>query len=65
MYSYIFRRLLVAIPTILVLIVLSFALMFAAPGGPFNAERPLPPDVLANIEARYGLDQPYLVQMFN
>ena len=65
MYSYIFRRLMVAIPTILVLIVLSFMLMFAAPGGPFNNERPLPPEVLANIEARYGLDQPYLTQMFN
>ena len=65
MYSYILRRLLVAIPTILVLIVISFALMFAAPGGPFNAERPLPPDVMANIEARYGLDQPYWKQMFD
>jgi len=63
MSSFIIRRLLVAIPTILVLIVISYVLMFAAPGGPFNSERPLPPQVLANIEARYGLDRPYLVQM--
>lgn len=65
MLSFIVRRLLVAIPTILILIVISFILMFAAPGGPFNGERPLPPAVLANIEARYGLDQPYWKQMFD
>lgn len=63
MLIYILRRLAVAVPTILILIVLSFALMFAAPGGPFNAERPLPPQVLANISAKYGLDQPYWKQV--
>ncbi len=63
MLSFIARRFAVAIPTILVLIVISFVLMFAAPGGPFNAERPLPPQVLANIEAKYGLDQPYWKQI--
>ncbi|MCC7321078.1 MAG: oligopeptide ABC transporter permease OppB [Rubellimicrobium sp.] len=65
MLSFITRRLVVAIPTILILIVISFVLMFASPGGPFNSERPLPPQVLANIEARYGLDQPYWKQMFD
>jgi oligopeptide transport system permease protein len=65
MLSFILRRLLVAIPTILILIVLSFMLMFAAPGGPFNTERGLPEAVLRNIEARYGLDDPYVVQIFN
>ena len=48
-----------AIPTLLILVVISFILMYAAPGGPFNSERPLPPEVLANIEAKYGLDQPF------
>lgn len=65
MLSFIVRRLTVAVPTILILIVISFVLMFAAPGGPFNGERPLPPQVLANIEARYGLDQPYWKQMLD
>jgi len=65
MYSFVFRRLAVAVPTILILIVLSFMLMFAAPGGPFNSDRPLSPTVMANIEARYGLDQPYWKQMWN
>ena len=37
--------------------------MHAAPGGPFTSEKPLPPQVLANIEAKYGLDQPIWRQM--
>lgn len=65
MLSYAIRRLLVAIPTILLLIVACFFLMHAAPGGPFNSERPLPPQVLANIEARYGLDQPLWKQLWD
>ncbi|KJZ17870.1 oligopeptide ABC transporter permease OppB [Loktanella sp. S4079] len=59
MFSFVVRRLMVAIPTLLILVILSFVLMYAAPGGPFNSERPLPPEVLANIEAKYGLDQPF------
>lgn len=63
MLRYITRRLLVAIPTMFILIVLCFYMMQLAPGGPFNSERPLPPQVLANIEARYGLDQPLWKQL--
>lgn len=65
MLGYILRRLAIAVPTILVLIVASFVLMKTAPGGPFTSERPLPPQVLANIEARYGLDQPEWKQLFD
>ncbi|EBA10777.1 oligopeptide ABC transporter permease OppB [Roseobacter sp. CCS2] len=65
MLSFVIRRLAVAIPTLLILVVLSFILMYAAPGGPFNSERPLPPEVLANIEAKYGLDQPFWKQIIN
>ncbi len=65
MASFILRRVLVAVPTILILIVFSFLLMYAAPGSPFVGERPLPPEVLANIEARYGLDRPFFQQVFN
>lgn len=65
MFNFVLKRLAIAVPTILILIVLSFMLMFAAPGGPFNSERPLPPQVLANLEARYGLDQPYWKQMYD
>ncbi|WP_170384393.1 oligopeptide ABC transporter permease OppB [Ruegeria atlantica] len=65
MLAYIIRRLLAAVPTILLLIVASFFLMHFAPGGPFTSERPLPPAVLANIEARYGLDQPLWKQLWD
>jgi oligopeptide transport system permease protein len=64
MYSYIARRLLVAIPTLLILIVLSALLMHAAPGGPFNSERKLSPEVIANLTAKYGLDQPLWYQIW-
>jgi len=65
MLNFIFRRLAIAIPTILVIILFSFFLMHSAPGGPFTAERSLPPEVLANIEQKYGLDKPLLEQMTN
>ncbi len=65
MLAYTIRRLAGSIPTILVLIVASFFLMRLAPGGPFTSERPLPPEVLANIEARYGLDQPLWKQLWD
>lgn len=65
MLNYIIRRVLVSVPTLLVLIILCFLLMYSAPGGPFTSERPLPPQVLANIEAKYGLDRPMIVQMWD
>ena len=65
MINYIIKRIGIAIPTLLILIAVSFYLMHAAPGGPFTSERPLPPQVLANIEAKYGLDQPIWRQMIN
>ena len=63
MLSFIIKRLLVAIPTLLILIVLSFLLMHAAPGGPFTQDRAIPPEILANLNAKYGLDQPLWRQM--
>jgi len=65
MFGYILQRLFYAVPTMLVMIIVCFVLMHIAPGGPFTSERPLPPQVLANIEARYGLDQPYWKQLLD
>ncbi len=65
MLGFILRRLAVAIPTLLVLIVVSFLLMHAAPGGPFTQERALPPQVLANLNAKYGLDDPLWRQIIS
>jgi oligopeptide transport system permease protein len=56
-------RLLGAIPTLLLVIILAFLMVHAAPGGPFDDERALPADVAANIEAAYHLDEP-LPQQF-
>ncbi|MFQ6006597.1 MAG: oligopeptide ABC transporter permease OppB [Woeseia sp.] len=56
-------RLLTAIPTLLLVIVLAFLMVHAAPGGPFDAERALPPEIEANIARAYHLDEP-LAQQF-
>ncbi|PIE11862.1 MAG: oligopeptide ABC transporter permease OppB [Rhodobacterales bacterium] len=64
MLGYIIKRLAMAIPLLLILIVFSFVLMHSAPGGPFTQERALPPEVLRNVNAKYGLDQPFIVQIW-
>lgn len=63
MAQYVLRRLLGAIPTLLLVIVLAFLLVHAAPGGPFDAERVLPPEIEANIAASYHLDEPLPQQL--
>jgi oligopeptide transport system permease protein len=59
---YTLRRLLGAIPTLFLVIVLAFLLVHAAPGGPFDDERALPADIEANIAAAYHLDEPLPMQ---
>ncbi len=58
MISFILRRLASAVPTLFIVVTISFFLMRFAPGGPFNLERPLPPQTMANLMATYQLDQP-------
>ena len=65
MLKFIIRRVLEAIPTLLVLITVSFFMMRLAPGSPFTGERNLPPAVLANIEAKYHLNDPIWLQYLN
>lgn len=64
MLRFTLRRLLVAIPTLLIIIAAAFFLMRAAPGGPFDAEADLEPEVLQNIRAAYDLDKPLTTQFF-
>ncbi|MDE1234258.1 oligopeptide ABC transporter permease OppB [Vibrio aestuarianus] len=64
MLKFIAKRIFEAIPTLLVLITVSFFLMRFAPGSPFSSERTLPPEVVANINAKYGLDKPVSEQYF-
>jgi len=58
------RRLLGLLPTLLMLITVAFFLIRIAPGGPFDTERMLPPEVEANLEAKYHLDESLLQQYF-
>jgi oligopeptide transport system permease protein len=62
MLRYALGRLLGAIPTLLVIVTAAFFVMRLAPGGPFDQEQTLPPEIAANLEAAYGLDQPVVVQ---
>ena len=58
MWRFILRRLLSAIPTMLVVVTVAFFLLHAAPGGPFDSERRLLPAIQHSVEARYHLDEP-------
>jgi oligopeptide transport system permease protein len=64
MLSYVIRRTLVAIPTLFVIITAAFFMMRIAPGGPFDNERHLPPEIERNIESAYNLDKPVYEQYF-
>ena len=58
------RRLLGVLPTLLLLITVVFFLVRVAPGGPFDNEKALPPEIQANLEAKYHLDEPLVQQYF-
>ncbi|MCC5870704.1 MAG: ABC transporter permease subunit [Gammaproteobacteria bacterium] len=63
MFGYILNRLAISIPTIFVIIVLSFFIIKLAPGGPFDDDAEVPDEVRANLEAAYNLDRPVIVQL--
>lgn len=65
MTVYALRRLLGAIPTLLIIITLSFFMMRLAPGGPFDSQRRLPPEIERNIQSAYKLDRPVYEQYAN
>ncbi|HKZ73565.1 MAG TPA: oligopeptide ABC transporter permease OppB [Steroidobacteraceae bacterium] len=62
MLAYAVRRIAGVVPTLFVIITLSFFVIRLAPGGPFDEEQAVPPEIKANLEAAYGLDQPLIVQ---
>src|SRR5580704_14463169 len=55
---YSLRRLLAAIPTLLLVATVAFVLLHAAPGGPFDFQKRMPPAIQKSIEAQYHLDEP-------
>ena len=58
MLRFAFNRLLQAIPVLLIVISATFFLVHSAPGGPFSADKAVPPEVIRALEAQYNLDQP-------
>ncbi len=58
MLSYVLRRLLGALPTLWAVITIAFLLVRLAPGGPFDQEKVLPPEIKASLDRAYGLDRP-------
>jgi oligopeptide transport system permease protein len=62
MLAYAARRLAALPLTLFIIVTLAFAVVRSAPGGPFDAEQSLPPQVKANLERAYGLDQPLALQ---
>ncbi|MEM7762481.1 MAG: ABC transporter permease subunit [Pseudomonadota bacterium] len=65
MLRYTISRLISVIPTLLLVMMITFLLVHAAPGGPFDSERTLPSEMQARLQAAYGLDQPLWVQFGN
>lgn len=62
MLRFTLRRFIGAWPTLLVLMTLAFFMMRAAPGGPFDTEKTLPPEIQANLDKKYHLDEPLIQQ---
>ncbi len=62
MTRFLIRRILSTIPLLFAILLLSFLFMRSAPGGPFDGERTLPPQIEANLRAKYHLDEPLTEQ---
>lgn len=62
MLALLIKRMLTSIPVLLVVATLTFFLMRAVPGGPFDADKNLPPAIVANLNAKYQLDKPVAQQ---
>ena len=58
MLPFVMRRLVGLVPTLLIIVVLSFFVIRLAPGSPFATDKAIPPEVRADLEARYGFDRP-------
>ena len=65
MLTYIVRRVLWIIPVLFFVSIITFLLMHAVPGGPWSRERPLPAATIERLNAKYGLDEPIVVQYLN
>ena len=65
MLEFLVKRFLLLLATLYVLATLTFFLLRIVPGGPFDSDKALPPDIKANVEAKFGLDKPLIQQYGN
>jgi len=65
MSKYVARRIIWLIVVLLVVSFITFSLMHLVPGGPWDSEKKLAPQVIQNLNIKYGLDKPFFVQYFN
>ena len=65
MFSLIIRRIAIAIPVLLTVVTLTFLMVHSAPGGPFDEEKAVSPEVLIKLNEKYNLDQPLSTQYFD
>lgn len=62
MFAMIIKRIFSAIPVLLIIATLTFCLVRVVPGGPFDEDKNLPPEIIKNLEAKYNLDKPIAEQ---
>ena len=62
MTRFVFRRLLLMLPMVLIVLTITFIMVQIAPGSPFSSQRRLPPEIEKNLKAKYGFDKPKHVQ---
>ena len=65
MIQLILKRLFTYIPVLLVVVIITFLMIQAAPGGPFDAERVASPEIIEKLNEAYDLDKPIHVQIYN
>ena len=65
MLSLILRRIGIAVPVLLTVVTLTFLMVHSAPGGPFDEEKAVSPEVLIKLNEKYNLDQPLINQYFD
>ena len=65
MIQLILKRLFTYIPVLLVVVIVTFLMIHAAPGGPFDAERVASPEIIEKLNEAYNLDKPIHVQIYN
>jgi oligopeptide transport system permease protein len=69
MLAYVLRRFVGAVPTLFIIVTVSFFMIRLAPGGPFDLERPLDPLIMENLQRAYNFDKPlwqqYLIYLGN